>query len=102
MSFESEIAADFAELASERGVSCAFQNLTFTALASRCKASEVLALGGLVESPDLTLKALRATFTSGFPEIGDRISVAGDGYRVCNVSSHPRSALLLLTLTTDE
>jgi hypothetical protein len=100
MSLESEIAADFASLALENGVSVTWCEKTFTALASRASNEEQIAIGGFVESPDMRIRALKSEFTTGLPGIGDLIGVDGSVYRVTKVSRHPKSPVVVFTLAT--
>ncbi len=101
MSLEMEIAADFDALASEHGVPAAWKSISFTALMSRVREGQQIAIGGFVESPDMSLRALKSAFPNGaLPEFGDLVTVGGVEYRVSKPSSHPRSPILLLTLTT--
>jgi hypothetical protein len=101
MSIELEIAADFESLTAEHGVAATWNGRTFTALASRVRESQKLDVGGYVESPEITIRALKSSFSSGaMPELGDLVAVDGVEYRVTKPSNHPRSPILLLTLST--
>jgi hypothetical protein len=60
-------------------------------------------MGGFVESPDLSLRVPKAAFPGPRPKFGERIEVDGTEYRISQVSGHPRSPLLTLSLSsTDE
>jgi hypothetical protein len=60
-------------------------------------------MGGFVESPEFSLRVPKAAFPATLPKFGERIEVEGTEYRISQVSSHPRSPLLTLSLsTTDE
>jgi hypothetical protein len=102
MSPESEILADLAELLSEHGVPARWQNTDLIVLASRIGTESGIAVGGYVESPDLTIRVPRTAFTGPVPQYGQRITVDGEVYRISRVSSHPRSPLLTLVLTTPD
>jgi len=60
-------------------------------------------MGGFVDSPELSLRVPKVAFPNTFPQFGERIAVEGIEYRISQVSAHPRSPLLTLSLsTTDE
>jgi hypothetical protein len=103
MSLESDMLADLAELLSEHGVPARWQNTDLIVLASRNSAGSEIAIGGYVESPDLSIRVPKAAFTGPVPAFGQRIEVGGESYRIAKVGGHPRSPLLTLVLTsTDE
>ncbi len=102
MSLEAEILADFTALLAEHGVEAQWQGVTLRGLASRVRDEQKIALGGFVDAPEISLRVARAAFTNGVPEVGQRLTVAGDEYRVTKLSRHPRSPLLTLTLSTPD
>jgi hypothetical protein len=102
MSLESEIAADFESLAAEHGVSVTWMGITFSAMVSRARLDQQIDIGGFVSSYDMTLRALKASFSAALPEIGDIMTVDGTAYRSTKISNHPRSPLLLINLSTPD
>ena len=103
MGLESDILSDFRQLLTEHGVQARWQGLDLLVLASRIRREQQIEMGGFVESPDLSLRVPRATFPNTLPTLGERIKVEGIEYRISQVSAHPRSPLLTLSLsTTDE
>ena len=66
------------------------------------KAEQQIDMGGFVESPDLSLRVPKAAFPATLPKFGERIEVDGTEYRISQVSSHPRSPLLTLSLSTTD
>ena len=99
MSLETEIAADFLQLLDEHGTAATFGTVTVTVLASRARAEQQVDVGGFVESPDLSVRALKSAFTGALPTFGERVGMEGTDYRITKVSTHPRSPLLTLYLT---
>jgi hypothetical protein len=84
-------------------VSARWQGLDLLVLVSRVKREQQMEMGGFVESPELSLRVPKAAFPNTLPKFGERIEVEGTEYRISQVSSHPRSPLLTLNLsTTDE
>lgn len=103
MAIDSEILADFRSLLAEHGTTARWNGLDFPALVSRVRRDQQIEIGGFVDSPELTLRAARDAFPTTLPTTGDRIEVDGAFYRITQVSNHPRSPILSLTLsTTDE
>ena len=103
MDIESEILSDLRQLLSEHGVRARWQNIDLLVLVSRVDNKQQIDMGGFVESPDLSLRVPKAAFPNARPKFGERIEVDGTEYRISQVSGHPRSPLLTLSLsTTDE
>jgi hypothetical protein len=103
MELESEILSDLRQLLSEHGVKARWQGLDLLVLVSRVKREQQIEMGGFVESPELSLRVPKLAFPNTLPKFGERIEVDGTEYRISQVSSHPRSPLLTLSLsTTDE
>ena len=103
MSLESEILSDLRQLLTEHGVKARWKGIDLLVLVSRVDNKQQLDMGGFVESPDLSLRVPKAAFPGPRPKFGERIEVDGMEYRISQVSGHPRSPLLTLSLsTTDE
>jgi len=103
MNLESEILSDLRQLLSEHGVRARWRDLDLLVLVSRLKREQQIDMGGFVDSPDLSLRVPKAAFPGVLPKFGERIEVDGTEYRISQVSKHPRSPLLTLSLsTTDE
>jgi hypothetical protein len=103
MNLKSEILADFQQLLSEHGVKARWKTLHLRVLVSRVRNDQQIDMGGFVESPDLSLRVPKASFPDTRPQFGERIQVDGTDYRISKVSSHARSPLIHLSLTsTDE
>jgi hypothetical protein len=103
MGLESEILSDLRQLLDEHGVKARWQGIDLLVLVSRVKREQQIDMGGFVDSPDLSLRVPKLAFPSTLPQTGERIEVDGTEYRISQVSSHPRSPLLTLSLsTTDE
>ena len=103
MGLESDILSDFRQLLTEHGVSARWQGLDLLVLVSRVKREQQIDMGGFVESPELSLRVPKEAFSNMLPKFGERIEVEGTEYRISQVSAHPRSPLLTLSLsTTDE
>lgn len=103
MSLESEILSDLHQLLSEHGVGARWKSIELLVLVSRVKREQQIDMGGFVDSPDLSLRVPKAAFPGPLPKFGERIEVDGAEFRISQVSSHPRSPLLTLSLsTTDE
>ena len=103
MSLNSEILSDLRQLLTEHGVRARWQGLDMLVLINRVKREQQMEMGGFVESPELSLRVPKAAFPNTLPKFGERIEVEGTEYRISQVSSHPRSPLLTLSLsTTDE
>ncbi|MCX6864870.1 MAG: hypothetical protein NTV46_01385 [Verrucomicrobia bacterium] len=103
MELESEILSDLRQLLSEHGVMARWQELDLLVLVSRVKREQQIDMGGFVDSPELSLRVPKLAFPNTLPKFGERIEVDGTEYRISQVSSHPRSPLLTLSLsTTDE
>ena len=103
MSLESEILSDLHQLLSEHGVKARWKDIDLLVLVSRTRNEQQIDMGGLVESPDLSLRVPKLAFPDALPKFGERIEVEGTEYRISQVSGHPRSPLLTLSLSsTDE
>jgi len=103
MSLESDILSDLRQLLTEHGVSARWQGIDLLVLVSRVKREQQIDMGGFVDSPELSLRVPKVAFPNTFPQFGERIAVEGIEYRISQVSAHPRSPLLTLSLsTTDE
>ena len=103
MGLESEILSDLRQLLDEHGVKARWQGIDLLVLISRVDTKQQIEVGGFVESPDLSLRVPKAAFPNTLPKFGERIVVDGTEYRISQVSGHPRSPLLTLSLsTTDE
>ena len=102
MGLESEILSDLRQLLTEHGVKARWQGIDLLVLVSRVKREQQIEMGGFVESPDLSLRVPKAAFPNTFPKFGERIEVDGTEYRISQVSSHPRSPLLTLSLSTPD
>lgn len=103
MSLESEILSDLRQLLSEHGVKARWKGVNLLVLVSRVRNDQQIDMGGLVESPDLSLRVPKLAFQTAMPKLGERIEVQGSEYRISKVSAHPRSPLLTLSLSsTDE
>lgn len=103
MSLESEILSDLRQLLDEHGVKARWKGIDLLVLVGRVDNKQQLEMGGFVESPDLSLRVPKAAFPDARPKFGERIEVDGAEYRISQVSGHPRSPLLTLSLsTTDE
>jgi len=103
MGLESDILSDLRQLLTEHGVSARWLGLDLLVLVSRIRREQQMEMGGFVESPELSLRVPKAAFPNMLPKFGERIEVEGTEYRISQVSSHPRSPLLTLSLsTTDE
>ena len=103
MGLESEILADLRQLLAEHGVTARWNGIDLLVLVSRVEREQQIDMGGFVESPDLSLRVPKTAFPTRCPKFGERIEVDGTEYRISQVSGHPRSPLLTLSLsTTDE
>ena len=103
MSLESEILADLCQLLPEHGVQARWNGINLLVLVSRNRNEQQLDIGGFVDSPDLSLRVPKLAFPTALPKLGERMEVDGAVYRITRVSSHPRSPLLTLSLSsTDE
>ena len=103
MGLESDILSDLRQLLTEHGVSARWLGLDLLVLVSRIRREQQMEMGGFVESPELSLRVPKAAFPNMLPKFGERIEVEGTEYRISQVSAHPRSPLLTLSLsTTDE
>ncbi len=102
MSLESDILTDLRQLLTEHGVRARWQGLDLLVLVSRIRREQQMEIGGFVESPDLSLRVPKAALPITLPKFGERIEVEGIEYRISQVSSHPRSPLLTLSLTTTD
>jgi len=103
MGLESDILTDLRQLLTEHGVKARWQNIDLLVLVSRIRREQQMEIGGFVESPDLSLRVPKAAFPNTLLQFGERIEVDGTEYRISQVSAHPRSPLLTLSLsTTDE
>ena len=102
MSLESEILTDLRQLLSEHGVKARWKSIDLLVLVSRVKREQQIDMGGFVDSPDLSLRVPKLAFPGPFPKFGERIEVDGTEYRISQVSNHPRSPLLTLSLTTTD
>jgi hypothetical protein len=103
MTLASEILADLHQLLTEHGVTARWKTLDLLVLVSRTRNEQQIDMGGFVESTDLSLRVPKLAFPDALPKFGERIEVDSIEYRVSRVSSHPRSPLLTLSLSsTDE
>jgi hypothetical protein len=103
MELEAEILSDLRQLLEEHGVNARWKDIDLLVLVSRVKREQQIEMGGFVESPELSLRVPKLAFPNTLPKFGERIEVDGTEYRISQVSSHPRSPLLTLSLsTTDE
>ena len=103
MSLESDILADLRQLLTEHGVKARWKGIDLLVLVSRVKRDQQTEMGGFVDSPELSLRVPKTAFTGALPKFGERIEVDGTEYRISQVSGHPRSPLLSLSLSsTDE
>ena len=103
MGLESDILSDLRQLLTEHGVRARWQGLDLLVLVSRIRREQQMEMGGFVESPELSLRVPKVAFPNTLPKFGERIEVDGIEYRISQVSAHPRSPLLTLSLsTTDE
>jgi hypothetical protein len=100
MSLESEILSDLQQLLSEHGVRARWKSINLLVLVSRVRKDQQIDMGGFVESPDLALRVAKASFPATLPKLGERIDVDGSEYRISKVSSHARSPLIHLSLTS--
>lgn len=100
MNLESEILSDLQQLLTEHGVNARWHGLDLLVLVSRVKNEQQIDMGGFVETPDLSVRVPKAAFARTLPKIGERIEVDGNEYRISQVSGHPRSPLLTLSLST--
>ncbi len=100
MSLDSDILSDLRELLAEHGVTARWNGLDLLVLASRVKRDQQIEIGGFVESPELSLRVPKLAFPESLPNTGDRIAVDGKPYRIVQVSEHPRSPLLTLSLSS--
>ena len=72
-------------------------------LVSPNRTGQQLDIGGFGDSPNLSLRVPKIAFPAALPKLGERMEVDGAVYRITRVSSHPRSPLLTLSLSsTDE
>ena len=103
MSLESDILSDFQQLLTEHGTAASWNGMNLSVLVSRVRCEQQIDMGGFVESPDLSVRVAKSAFPAAMPKMGERFLVDGAAYRIAKVSSHPRSPLLTITLTsTDE
>ena len=103
MNLSSEILADLRQLLSEHGVQARWNGIDLLVLVSRVRNDQQIDMGGFIDSPDLSLRVPKNAFPGELPKFGDRIEVEGEEFRIVQVSKHPRSPLLTLSLsTTDE
>ncbi len=103
MSLDSEILADLRQLLTEHGVQARWNGIDLLVLVSRVRRDQQIDLGGFMDTPDFSLRVPKTAFPGELPKFGERIQVDGDDYRIVQVSNHPRSPLLTLSLsTTDE
>lgn len=102
MPLDSEILADLHQLLEEHGVQARWNGIDLLALVSRIRREQKIDIGGFVDTPDFSLRVPKTAFTGALPKFGERIEVDGDEYRIVQVSNHPRSPLLTLSLTTTD
>lgn len=102
MGLDSDILADLRQLLTEHGVSARWNGIELLVLVSRIRRDQQIDLGGFVDAPDLSLRVPKTAFLGALPRFGERIEVEGADYRIVQVSSHPRSPLLTLSLATPD
>lgn len=103
MSLDSEILRDFHQLLAEHGTMAVWKDTSLHVLVSRVRSDQQIEIGGFVESPELSLRVLKSSFTGEFPKFGERIQLDGKDYRIAKVGFHPSSPILTLSMTsTDE
>lgn len=103
MDLADEILTDLDALLAEHGVTVRWKAIDLPALVSRLRNDQQIDIGGMIESPELSVRVAKEGFLDGLPKFGERIEVDGTQYRITKVGSHPRSPLITLTLsTTDE
>ena len=100
MSLESDILSDFQQILSEHGTAAIWNGINLSVLVSRVRGEQQIEIGGFVESPDLSVRVAKSAFQAASPKMGERIVVDCTAYRIGKVSSHPRSPILTLTLST--
>ena len=100
MGLASEILADFHQLLAERGVPARWKSSDLLVLVSRTRREQQIDMGGFVESPELSLRVAKASFSGDLPKTGERITLQGKDYRISRVADHDRSPLLILNLTS--
>ena len=102
MDLAAEILADFKSLLTEHGVGAKWKSIDLRVLVSRVRNEQQIDMGGFVESPDLSLRVPKASFPAAIPKFGERIEVDGTEYRISKVSTHTRSPIINLSLTTTD
>ena len=100
MDLASEILADLDHLLTEPGVAARWTGLDLLVLISRIRRDQQIDIGGFVDSPDFSLRVPKNAFPDNLPKFGERIEVDGEVFRIVQVSKHPRSPLLTLSLST--
>ncbi len=100
MALDAEILSDFHQLLGEHGVRAHWKGLDLLVLVSRVRREQQIDLGGLVESPDLSLRAPKSSFPAELPKFGELVELEGESYRIVQVSRHPRSPLITLELAS--
>ena len=102
MVLDAEILADLRQLLTEHGVHARWDGVDLLVLVSRTRRDQQIDLGGIVDTPDLSLRVPKAAFPAALPKFGERIEVDGEDYRIVQVGNHPRSPLLTLSLATPD
>lgn len=102
MSLESDILNDLQELLQEHGVQARWNGIRLIVLVSRNRNEQQMDIGGFVDSPDLSLRVPKLALPAALPKLGERMEVDGAVYRITRVSSHPRSPLLTLQLSSPD
>lgn len=98
MSLSDEILRDFQKLLNERGVTFNWNGSDYLGLMSRIRVEQEFMVGGMVESPESTLRVPTSAFVGAQPDFGQRLTINGDEYRIFRVRKHPASPLLTLEI----
>lgn len=77
-----------------------WNGINLLVLVSRNRNEQQLDIGVFVDSPDLSLRVTKLAFPVALPKLGERMEVNGSIFRITRVSSHPRSPLLTLSLSS--
>ena len=100
MPLEHTILADLRQLLTEHGVRARWHDIDLLVLVSRVKHGQQIDIGGFVDAPEMSLRVPKTAFSGSLPKLGERVQVEGVDYRISQVSNHPRSPLLTLSLST--
>lgn len=93
--------ADLTYMIADLPTSVTWKGAAYSCVVSDITSEDTLDMAGIIEANGFLVVVSLADFTGAYPDVGQRVTVAGSNYRISQVSDSPDGIARTLTCVGD-